>query len=101
METQIISQQWRELNNEKRDIFVVLAVKGPASGADIHRRLRGNEPQTEGTTHRNLQTLLDWSLVSRESVNGRENRYELTENGAELVQRTVVETADAIREGEQ
>lgn len=96
MDQQIISQQWRELNNEKRDILVALAVDGPASGADIHRRLRGNEPQTEGTTHRNLQTLLDWSLVSRESVDGRENRYQLTDDGHNLVQQGVVIPADTI-----
>jgi len=96
METQTIDADWRALNVEKRDALVVLAKDGPASGADVHRRLRGHEPQTEGTTHRNLQTLLDWGLVDRDAVDDRENRYQITDDGMTLVRRGVVDVASEI-----
>lgn len=93
METQTIDAEWRALNVEKRDALVVLAKDGPASGADVHRRLRGQEPQTEPSTHRNLRVLLDGGYVERESVDKRENRYSITTEGFELVRAGVLEPA--------
>jgi Fe2+ or Zn2+ uptake regulation protein len=93
METQTIDQRWRDLSLERRDILVALARDGPASGADVHRRLRGQEPQTEPSTHRNLQVLLDAGLVDREPVDNRENRYSITDDGVELVRVGVLEPA--------
>lgn len=93
MERQTIDSRWRQLNTERRDILVALARDGPASGADVHRRLRGKEPQTEPSTHRNLQVLLDSGMVGREPVDKRENRYQLTAKGVELVRVGVLEPA--------
>jgi DNA-binding MarR family transcriptional regulator len=93
---QCIHPDWRALTVGKRDVLVALARKGPASGADVHRRVRGHEPQTEPTTHRQIQQLEDAGLVDREQVDGRTMRCELSAAGWRLVRRGVLEPASAI-----
>jgi predicted transcriptional regulator len=96
MEQQVIDPQWRELNATKRDILMALARGGPANGADIHRRLRGHEPQTEGTTHRNIQWLTNKGLITRDPVNDKAYQCELSEDGVALLRRGVLKPAAEI-----
>ena len=98
MEARVIDPVWHDLNNIQRDILVALARAGPASGADVHRRLRGDEPRTEGVTIRNLQDLEARGLLTREADEDDDRVLinALTIDGVALLRRGVLEPASEI-----
>jgi len=91
----VIGEAWRGLPAGQRDVLVALAVGGPASGAEIHRRIRGDEPQTEPTTQRNLASLAEFGYVAREEGGGAFTNS-LTDRGFALVERNVCDVADRV-----
>jgi Fe2+ or Zn2+ uptake regulation protein len=92
-----LDAEWRRLSANRRDVLVALAAVGPASGAAVHRWIRGEgEPQTQPTTQRHLSDLADRGYVARDHQGGCvENR--LTDEGALLVESNVVGIAADLR----
>ena len=77
---------WRELNANQRDILLALALDGPASGRGIFDRV-GNVAghQREMSTYRNLKPLEERGLLTRRERDGREDEYDLPDDGNKLV----------------
>lgn len=90
-----IPPDWQGLNGGERDVLVALALDGPGNGTDIHRRLNGDgEMSSRPNTYRHLNSLVAEGYVSCESVDERENKYRLTEDGMYLLGRSMRRVAN-------
>ena len=76
--------EWLALPDHQRDLLTTLDVDGPGSGSGLYRRV-GNEV-SRPTTHSNLKRLEDSGLVAVSPKNGRENTYEITEEGRRVLE---------------
>lgn len=92
--TQLIPNEWWELNSTQRDILLVLAQTDDSPlGIEIHRSIRGTgEDTSKAVTYRNLSTLEEMGYIESSSGGGKE----LTNEGMRLVELGVLEPAQVI-----
>jgi DNA-binding PadR family transcriptional regulator len=76
-----------ELSRFQEETLFTIAEHGPMIGLDVKHYLgeRYDEGVNHGRLYPNLDELVEGGLVEKGEVNGRTNRYELTERGAELL----------------
>lgn len=74
---------WSTLKSHQRDILISLNNDGPESGNALNRRL--GQVVAHTTTHNHLDTLENAGLVSVAPKDDRENIYQITGNGEELL----------------
>lgn len=89
---------WRALSAIQRDICVILAFKGPSTGAEI-RTHYGVDNISGASISRNLQKLRDRSLVDRSPEASQKGLNALTERGREIVREAVINTGIELNGG--
>lgn len=93
----LIPDAWRELNATARDVLVLLAAGGPATGPEMHKRY-GEEAVSYNTISNNLRWLTEDDYAEA-TGHGRRPTYALTEAGRDLVERAIVGQANQLRLG--
>jgi hypothetical protein len=98
----VISPEWRAVNPRanKRDVLVALALIGPATGTEIHERVREDpDASTLPVTHATLRELADAGyVVQREGEDARTKNNRLSSAGWDLIEAGVMEPARRIND---
>lgn len=79
-----------DLHDFERDVLLALAAEGePTYGLAIKERLEvwHDKAINHGRLYPNLDSLVEYGLVSKGEIDGRTNSYELTDEGEALIDR--------------
>lgn len=99
--------KWHELTGFQRDLLKALLRledrHDQVSGQDIQRGLEQlqNIDVNHGRLYPNLDTLVDYDLVEKGTIDQRTNSYETTADGSELVRREVQSWVGLLSDGRQ
>lgn len=77
-----------ELTSFQRDLLFVAGGLTSASGKEIKNELEESQGRKllAGRVYTNLDTLVDEELVEKGEIDGRTNRYVITENGEDAIE---------------
>lgn len=101
MDKPVIDPEWHALTAMQRDVCVVLAVAGPATGKDVWRGLGGAEITTPESTYRTLAQLREQGYAERErGEDGREWLNRLSDRGKDVTVLGVRRVADRMGGGQ-
>lgn len=77
-----------QLTGFQRDVLFVVAAIGPANGQDLKAELNQeySDQVLHGRLYTNLDKLIDRGFVNRGAIDGRTNRYSLTDRARQTLE---------------
>lgn len=78
-----------ELTSFQRDLLFVVEGLNAASGKEIKNELEESQDRKllAGRVYTNLDTLVDKGLIEKGEIDGRTNRYVISETGTDAIER--------------
>ena len=92
---------WGDLTGFKRDLLRVLAELDAPNGLELEAALKTYYPNiTHARVYQNLDQLADDGLITKRSVDDRQNAYSLTDDGETQLEAAADRLTDALQGGE-
>lgn len=92
---------WGDLTGFKRDLLRVLAGLDAPNGLELEAELKVHYPNlTHARVYQNLDQLADDGLITKRSVDNRQNAYSLTDDGETQLEAAADRLTDALQDGE-
>jgi DNA-binding PadR family transcriptional regulator len=93
---------WGALTGFKRDLLRVLAELEDPNGLELEAALTPYYPNlTHARVYQNLDQLADQGLITKRSVDDRQNAYSLTADGETQLEAAADRLTDALQDGER
>jgi DNA-binding PadR family transcriptional regulator len=92
---------WGNLTGFKRDLLRTLAALDAPNGLELEAELKAAYPNiTHARVYQNLDQLADQGLITKRSVDDRQNAYSLTDDGETQLEAAAERYTDALQDGE-